>query len=151
MKIHIQQQERELLLQTVSLIKNNIDPANLYLFRCPYCSNSTGVQIQGNVYQIEAGLMPTEDVVTIHQCKGCKRLYTFQTLAFSNKRETRVTLIATPQTIGIYHCWLCRNPLLQFMDNKIVKLPDFKLMQMPFEVPCVNPSCIVRYKIVDVV
>lgn len=150
MQVTILKQPRELLLQTVSLIKNRIEPENIYLFRCPYCSSSTGVQIQGNVSHIDAGLVPTEDVVTIHQCKGCKRLYTFQTLPYTEKRETKITLI-TGDTMGMYYCYLCRNPLLQFLHTKIIKLPDFKLITLPYQLPCVTPTCQARYNIVDVV
>ncbi|HEX8965669.1 MAG TPA: hypothetical protein VF820_04535 [Patescibacteria group bacterium] len=151
MRISVLHEKRDILIQTVSVTPNTDEPDNLYLFRCPYCSSSTGAQVQGKITKISEGLTPTEDVVTIHQCKGCKRLYTFQTVKYLPKKYTQVTLISIPGVIGIFSCWLCRNPLLQFKDGRIIRLPNFELLTVPFTMDCVNPTCPAKYKIVDYV
>lgn len=151
MHVSILHQNKEILIQTVSITPNKEDPNNLYLFRCPYCASSTGAQIQGKIAKISEGLTPTDDVVTVHQCKGCKRLYTFQTVKYLPQKQTQITLIGQPGVIGVFTCWLCRNPILQFLNGKIMKLPNFELVNPPFSMDCVNPACPVRYKIVDLV
>lgn len=151
MQITIHNEKREILVQTVSIAPNEADPENLYLFRCPYDGETLGTQIRGNVVKISPGLEPRNDVPTFHLCRTCKRLYTFQTLEYS-KGKTKIVLVSPPAgAIGIFYCYLCRNPILQFVGDKIVKLPDFKLMHVPFEMDCVNPSCPAKYKIADVV
>lgn len=150
MLITVQQEEKEILVHTVSLHKNMKSPTNLYLFRCPYCSTGI-VQIQGIVNKIMPGLEPTEEVVVIHQCKSCKRLYTFQTLEYLNKTETKVTLVNTPNNLSVFHCYICRNPVLQFKGDKIIKLPNFELIPLPSSVNCSNPTCDAKYYVVDVI
>lgn len=151
MQVLIQHQPRELLIHTVSLAKNDLEPDNVFLFRCPYCSSTLGAQIQGVVVKISPGFEPTENVPVIHFCKECKRLYTFQTLEFMDKRFSRITLATTPNTVGIFHCWLCRNPLLQFIGDKVVKLPSFELIHLPITMGCVKPDCPIKYRILDTV
>ncbi len=151
MQITIRSEKKELLVQTVSIAPNEQDPDNLYLFRCPYDGETLGTQIKGNVVKISPGIEPRNDVPTFQICHKCKRLYTFQTLEYS-KPNTKITLVSPPLgAIGIFYCWLCRSPILQFTGNKVVKLPDFKLMQFPFEMSCSNPACPAKYRINDVV
>lgn len=150
MRVSIFKNLKELLVQTVSLVRNDEDLDNLYLFRCPYCS--TGVaQIQGLVAKISAGNEPGEEVAVLHECPKCKRIYTFQTLAYLNKKYAKITLISIPKTIGIFYCWICREQLLQFMEDKVVKLPEFEIKKIPFAMNCINPRCVARYRIADIV
>lgn len=151
MQVTIHKEKREILVQTVSLAKNSEEPENVYLFRCPYCGESLGTQIQGKVVKISPGIEPRDDIATLHFCKNCKRLYTFQTLESMNENSTKVTLVSVPGAIGIFYCWICRNPLLQFIGDKVVKLPDFKVMHIPFEMNCVKPGCPAKYKIADII
>lgn len=150
MEITIQKEKREILVQTVSLGHNELEPNNLYLFRCPSCS--TGVsQIKGVVSKISPGIEPNNDVAVLHQCPKCKKIYVFQTLEYLDKKNTKVTLVSFPGTVGIFYCWLCRNPLLQFIDDKVVAFPDFTLKKIPFTMDCVNPKCPAKYHVTDLI
>lgn len=152
MEITIHSEKREILVNTVSIAPNDKEPDNLYLFRCPYDGETLSTQIRGEVVKISPGLEPRTDVPTFHLCKECKRLYTFQTLEYANKAKAKITLVAPPLgAIGIFYCWRCRNPILQFTGDKVIKLPDFKLMHIPFEMDCVNPACTAKFRIADIV
>ncbi len=148
MNILSKNEEKEILIQTVSVThaKNRL---TTYLFLCPYCSYNI-IQIQGRVTKIKPGLTPTDDVVTINNCPRCKMKYTFQTTKDRND-ETEVILTKFENNQDIWHCYICRTPLLQFNYNDIYLLPWAKKVELPVDVKCSGPNCPAEYYILEVV
>ncbi|MBU6501162.1 MAG: hypothetical protein KGJ89_05340 [Patescibacteria group bacterium] len=149
MKITVKNQEKEILVQTVSLQKNKFDPTNLYLFRCPYCGTAI-TQIQGLVNKIVAGVEPTENVIVVHQCATCKRLYTFQTLEYPDIRETKVMLVNSLGAMSTFRCYICRTPLVEFRGDKVIRISDMSMVHIPSHIPCPNDGCPGIYYFQDV-
>ncbi len=141
---------RQLPVHTISLGKNEKNPKNTYLFHCPYCRQAIA-QVQGRVDKIFPGLEPSADVPVVFKCGQCHRTYTFQTHNYKYKDITRVTLANQDNIINTLHCFVCTTPLVQFKDDKIWTLPEFKLNTIPFTLKCYKQSCGKEYLISDVV
>lgn len=151
MEVTIRNIPKEILVQTVSVRHNKEESENLYLFHCYRCG--TGIsQIKGEVMRISAGVEPSEDVPVIDQCYRCKEYYTFQTKNFLQYKRIRLTvshtLLDRPYTT--FHCVICRNQLFQYNSHFIKMLPDWKTITVPYQLDCINPDCIQKYTLMDV-
>ena len=147
MQITIQDEPKEILLQTISL-RNLSNNRNTYLFRCFRCGNAI-VQLVGEVSKIFPGLEPTNDVVVINQCSKCREKYTFQSHHYKQE-YTRVTLSTSGNFISTFHCYICRNPLLQYDNHLLLVLPTFHAVLLPYSLACINSKCPARFIIEDV-
>lgn len=148
MQITIQNEPREVLLQTISL-RNNNNSHNTYLFRCFRCGNAI-VQLVGEVSKIFPGLEPTNQVVVINQCSHCRERYTFQTHLYK-QTYTRVVLSTKGKFISTFHCYICRNPLLQYDNHILLVLPSFHQVTLPFSLVCINSKCPARFTIEEII
>lgn len=149
MKILSKNEEKEILVQTISVQRDLGNPLTTYLFLCPYCSYNI-VQIQGRVTKMGPGLVPTDEVITVSKCPRCEMRYTFQT-GVSRKDRTEVVLTKFENPQNIWRCYICRTPLLQFSYDDIYLLPVVKRVELPISVNCPGNNCPARYYISDIV
>ena len=140
---------RQLPVQTISLSKLT-DKDQTFLFHCVYCGQAV-CQIQGKVDKVFPGLEPTNDVVVVYKCMQCKRTYNFQTHDYKYKDVTRVVLTNQDNIVNTFHCYICRTPLVQFKEDKVWELPEFKLKLVPFNFTCYKNDCGKKYSFVDIV
>lgn len=140
--------DREILIHTVSLRKNYDKPTLTYGFYCVFCGDSL-CKIQGEVVKITPGLAPTSQAVVITKCLKCKREFNFQTIT-TRPSVTRITLTNQIDSVGTFHCFICRTPLVQYKDAKAVALPEFTALRLPYPLKCIRPTCPANMQIVDI-
>lgn len=149
MQVEIYNVPKDVPIQTISLGHNTYNTYKTLLFHCFYCGQAI-TQIQGTVTKVFPGLEPTDDVVVINKCQQCKRYYTFQSHKYKDTNTTRVVLSKEEGLINTFHCYICRNPLLQFNEEHIYVLPDLKPLTCPQFVTCFKSDCKRRYHIIDI-
>jgi hypothetical protein len=150
MQIMIYKQPHEILLQTISVHKNEEDPLNTYLIFCPYCSYQLD-QVQGIVDKISPGLTPTDSVVIIKKCGRCGMRYTFQESQSQNK-QANITIARYKNPEHSFRCYISRAPLLSWDDQGNVYLAYRPVrVTLPFVVECPDPNCKAHYHIQDII
>ena len=155
MNISIKNVPQDILVHTVSLIKNKENPSNVYLFRCTNCGTAIS-QIQGEVKSIYAEHIPTDNVAVFNKCYKCGRNYIFNTLPYAKIKSTQIILCSEKNEVSIFHCWICRMQLIEYSDDFYHFLPDGKIHATKFGVieshfHCFMPTCKHEYCLEDIV
>lgn len=150
MQITIRQQPRTLSVQIVSVIPNLLEPLNTYLFRCVKCGTSIS-QVVGTISSVLPGGIVT-GVVVINKCPKCSEFYTFNEVKPNKRIGTGITLSSRNNTTNIFHCFVCRTPLIHYREGSYLKrLPEFKDILLPLSIRCSGIDCHMIYKIDDIV
>lgn len=148
MQITVHGQPQEILLSTVVLSKSKDSPDNVYLFHCYNCATRLH-KIQGDVSSIHAGLVPTDNVVVLTQCRECRQNYTFQTIL--GKAKTIKLTLAYEKGHEAFHCVICRSPLVRYNADTAAILPQTLVTEFPKEFTCINQTCNRSYSLDEIV
>jgi uncharacterized protein with PIN domain len=140
----------EFTFTTIIISPDKKNPDAMIYFYCPYCA--TGIaQVKGHIVNLLPGFETKNTTGIFSKCHRCKEIYSYNILTYYDKEErTRLTLIAKPDYF-IFHCFICRTPLLEYNQYIVKQLQPEKSLTLPADFSCSKPDCKKEYRLSEIV